>query len=360
MTFAFVAIAAVMVLFAVTLVIVPLIRHGRRNGRPRSAFVIALAAALIIPLGAIGLYTHVGNLGGLNPMLRQPPQITVDQAIAKIRTRLAKHPDDLRGWMLLGQSYSMMKQPSDALEAYGHALKLAPHNPDVMVAWAQADSMARSDHMITGKARRLLQKAVSKEPRAQRALWLLGISDYQAGHFADAALTWRRLRSLLQPGTKVSAAVDQQIAMANARARGKTQAEAEAIVNRGKSGPDQGGSATPHGAQLAVNVHVAPTLEGKVEDGDTLFVYARKPQGPPMPLAVIRKKAGTLPTHVTLTDGMGMAPGMTLSSSPRVIVTARISHSGQAVPQKGDLEGSSGPVKVGRGKPVDITIDHIR
>lgn len=358
MTIAFFAIAAAMLALAMALVLVPLIRHGRNHGRPRSVFAVALVAALVLPLAAAGLYAMVGNLNGLNPLLRQPPQITVDQAVAKIKERLAQNPDDVRGWTLLGQSYSLMGKPADAREAFGHALKLEPDDPNVMVAWAEADSLARPDHQITGKARTLLQKAVAKDPHAQRALWLLGISDYQAGDFVDAALTWRRLSALLPSGTKVANAVEHQIALANARARGLTQAQAEATLDRGRD-TGNGTAAAQNGPQLKVKVRLAPALKDKLKPGDVLFVFARAPKGPPMPLAVVRQKASSLPAEVTLTDGMGMNPDLTLSSVPRVMVVARISHDGKALPEKGDLEGSVGPVAVGGGSVV-VTIDHQR
>src|SRR5690348_8439634 len=99
-----------------------------------------------------------------------------------------------------------------------------------MIAFAEADAQARSDHRIEGDSRKLLERAVALAPDHQRGLWLLGISDYQINHFDDALAHWKHLLTLLQPGSSIAAAVDGQIAMAQARAQGKTQAEAEAIA----------------------------------------------------------------------------------------------------------------------------------
>lgn len=112
------------------------------------------------------------------------------------------------------------------------------------------------------------------------------------------------------------------------------------------------------GAHIAVHVQLAPALRAKVRPGDTLFVFARAVGGPPMPLAIARLQASALPTTVMLTDGMGMTPNLRLSSFKQVNITARISHSGQAMPATGDLDGSVGPVPVHADKPVDIVIDH--
>jgi cytochrome c-type biogenesis protein CcmH len=63
-----------------------------------------------------------------------------------------------------------------------------------------------------------------------------------------------------------------------------------------------------------------------------------------MPLAILRRKAGELPLEFALNDSLAMAPGMNVSAFPRVVVTARVSRSGNAKPQAGDLQGASKPV----------------
>lgn len=368
MTLLFYAIAAIMLAAALILLLRPLLRRGRQAGHSRGVFALALGVAFVLPLAAIGLYALVGTPVALNPASREPPQLTIEQAVAALQQRLQQAPDDAQGWMLLGQSYSVMQQPANARDAYGRALKLAPDNADVMVAWAEADSLARPDHQITGQSRELLKKAIDAQPRNQRALWLLGISDYQAGHFVDAALTWRRLQVLLQPGSDVANAVVGQIAMANARAAGKTQAEAAALL-QGDAVPAAAASAAvasgvaaadADAPRLQVDISIAPALAARVAADDTVFVFARAEGGPPMPLAVARMAASKLPASVVLTDGMGMTPDGNLSSARKVVVIARISKSGQALPQAGDLEGSSASLDVHTRTPIAIVIDHAR
>lgn len=366
MTYLFFAIAAAMILVALGFVLVPLLRRGRQAGRPRGVFVLSLVLAFVVPLATVGLYALIGTPAAIDPAVRAQPKLTVEQAIAQLSQHLKTSPDDLQGWVLLAQTHSAMGDPAGARDAYDHALKLAPDNADVMVAWAEADSLARPDHRIEGKSRSLLEKAVKANPRNQRGLWLLGISQYQRGRFADAALTWRRLQVLLDPAGKVAGAVQRQIAMANARAAGKSQAEAVAMLSSGA--PAAAGSAAsnvagadkPAAARLEVKVSVAPDLRKNIDASSSLFVYARAAKGSPMPLAVVRLKASQLPTTVTLTDGMGMTPTMQLSSADKVLVVARISKSGQAAPEKGDLEGTTGPLAVHAPTSVDVVIDHLR
>ncbi|GAB3040595.1 hypothetical protein GCM10027285_27160 [Oleiagrimonas citrea] len=355
----FILVATLMVLLALALVVVPMLRRGRRSGQPRHALVLSLLVLFALPLAALGLYLHVGTPAALNKSALQP-QMTLDQAVAKLRAELKQHPDNLQGWLMLGRTYAGTERPALARDAYGKALKLAPDNADIMIAWVEVDAMARADHRIEGQARSLLQRAVKADPRNQRGLWLLGISDYQHGHFADAVLTWRRLQALLQPGSKVAQAVKEQIAMANARAAGKTQKQAMALLSSPASSTSAAAAAkADEGAHIAVRVRLDPKLRDHVKPGDTLYVFAKAQRGPPMPLAVIRLKASALPTTVMLTDGMGMTPAMRLSSVPEVTVTARISHSGQPTATAGDLEGSAGPISTHAAAPVDVTIDHV-
>ncbi len=334
-----------MIAAALALLLWPLLRRGRSQGRSRGVFALALGVAFVLPLAAAGLYLAVGTPRALDGVARLAPGMDMGQALAALRAHLKESPDDAQGWLLLAQTTSAMGQSAEARDAYEQLLRLAPDNPTAMVGWAEADSMTRADHRIDGRARELLERAVQQAPDNQRALWLLGISDFQQDHYAAAAATWRRLQALLEPGSSVARAVAQQITAADARAGNRPPATPAPAVQ---------------GAQLTVKVSLAPALKDQLQRGDTLFVYARAEQGPPMPLAVARLDAARLPATVELTDAMAMAPTMKLSSVARVFVGARISHSGQAMGQAGDLEGDAGVVPVDRREPVAVLIDKVR
>ncbi|HEX7130009.1 MAG TPA: tetratricopeptide repeat protein [Rhodanobacteraceae bacterium] len=376
----FFVIAALMLAAALICVLLPLVRAGRRNGRARMPFVVALLIAFALPPVALGLYAWIGTPNALNAPAVDSGKIDFAQATAELRAKLQSSPDHPEGWLLLGQAYTAMNRPADARDAYGYALKLKPDDPDIMVAYAEADVQASDDHRIEGQSRKLLERAVALAPDHQRGLWLLGISDYQLGHFDDALAHWKHLLTLLQPGSGVANAVNGQIAMAQARADGKTQAQAETIaqavaaqasprsrapaaatdVNAEAGASKAGPSAAATSVALQVQVKLDPKLAGKVSPGDTLFVYARAINGPPMPLAVARLKASALPTSVTLTDAMAMTPQLKLSAFPRVQVSARISKSGNAMPQAGDLEAQPAQVATDAKQPVALTIDRVR
>ena len=346
MKFAFYIAAAVMIAVALALLLIPLLRHGRRAGRSRSLFALMLVIALIVPLGTAGVYQLIGTPSAIDNVPTQAQAgMDIHKALDELRAHLVAAPKDAQGWLLLAQAETEMQQPDQTRDAYDHVLQLTPNDTNAMVGWAEADAASRTDHHIEGRARDLLLQAVKLAPDNQRGLWLLGISDFQQGQYADAAATWRVLQPQLQPGSTVAQAVAQQIALADARVNGKSDPAEQ--------------SANAQGPALQVNVSLAPALKTKLAAGDTLFVYARAENGPPMPLAVARLDASKLPTTVTLTDAMSMVPTMKLSSTPHVFVGARISHSGQAIAQAGDLEGNAGVVAVDSKTPISIVIDKV-
>jgi cytochrome c-type biogenesis protein CcmH len=341
--------AAVMIAVALAALLLPLIRHGRKSGRSRGVFVLSLAIAFVLPLTAAGLYLLIGTPAALNGVTAEAEQpLTLPQAIDELRAHLAQQPNDQQGWMLLAQTSAMQHDPAAARDAYDHVLQLNANNAEAMVGWAETDSMTRSDHMIEGRALELLKHAVQLQPDSQRGLWLLGISDFQHGQYHDAAATWRVLQPQLEPGSKVAQAVAEQIAVADTRAGGApADASTTALAT------------ATQGVALQMQVSLAPALKDKVVAGDTLFVYARAENGPPIPLAVAKLDASQLPASITLTDAMAMTPALKLSSVARVFVGARISHSGQPIAQPGDLEGDAGIVAVNRKTPIIIRIDKV-
>lgn len=109
-----------------------------------------------------------------------------------------------------------------------------------------------------------------------------------------------------------------------------------------------------------MEVSLAEPLWPNADVNDSIFIYAKAISGPPMPLAAHRARARDLPLTITLDDSMAMVPAMKLSGFPEVTVGARLSKSGQAMPQRGDLEGEVTPVQPGQADIVKIVIDRVR
>ncbi len=349
MNVTFVAASALLLALALAIVLWPLLRPPRRRG------LLALCALLAVglPLASVAVYRMVGDPAALDPAALRKP-LTLDEAITQLKAQLAQNGGDADLWTLLGQAYGAKNEPAKAADAFAHALQYKPDNADLLVAWAQADSLVQPRHLITGEARARLERALAVDPTHQRGLWLLGISDFQLGRYAGAVATWTRLLKLLPPGSGVARGVAQQVRLAEQRGALTLSPAQSQVLTAALAPPVAAG-----GPRIVVHVSLDPRLAQRLGNQRTLFVFARDPSGPPMPLAVARLPASSLPATVVLTDAMGMTPKFDLSSVKSVVIGARLSASGQALPQPGDLEGSAGPVAVDGGKPVNVRIDRV-
>jgi cytochrome c-type biogenesis protein CcmH len=333
MPFQFVAIVSAMFAFAAAFVLRSLWSGARRSAR---------AVALVLPIAAVLLYAKIGNLHALDAKLLNAPP-TLDQEIDALAAQMRTHPDNLDGWLLLGRSRKEQQRYADALDAFRRALKLSPEEPAIMVEIAETLALAEPSHRIDAEGLELLQRARKIDPQNQRALWFLGIAAYQQQHYAEAAATWEPLLVLAPESTR--AALHRQIDDARMKA-GMPPLPAETAASAGP-------------ALLRLRVDIAPELRAKLAPSDTLFVYARMPNGPPMPLAVKRIPATGFPIEIALADADGPMPTLRLSQQKTVDVQARVSHSGDALPQSGDFETTPLTAAVGSNKLLALTIDRV-
>jgi len=354
--------------------------------KPDRAPILALLLAIALPVAAVSTYLQIGN-GGIIPLLAaaerdsgrpaplaghhpamgsggQSPR-PLDVEAERLAAKLEKNPNNLEDWLMLAQTYSAIEQPQKALGAMERAYKLAPDQPDVMVYYAKAIAEA-SGNRLTGRPAELIQAALKIEPTNPRARGLDGMRAYQEGKFAEAAETWEGLLSQIDAAGPHARQLRQMVSEARARAglpplASTTPAAAGASPAATQALAAQS-AGTGSGTRPAIQVSVSldPALAAKVSPDDSLFVFARASAGPPMPLAARRLHASDLPAKVTLDDSMAMTPTMRLSSFPEVVVGARLSKSGQAMPQSGDLEGTVGPVGTAEPTAVSVVIDHIR
>ncbi|WP_018974156.1 c-type cytochrome biogenesis protein CcmI [Rudaea cellulosilytica] len=336
--------------------------------RTRTGFAVALAVALLLPAAAILLYWQLGAPRALDPanLVARPGDGTdIEAAIAQLAEKMKQDPDNAEGWALLGRAYKSTRRFADARDALKRAHDLLPDDADLMVEYAETLVLSSSDHRIQGDALDLIEKAIQTNPQNQKGLWLAGIADSQAGKYAEAVKKWNTLLPLLPPGSNVADSVREQIAQAEALRDGKPlpapsaqpPAETSKAAAAAEAGANEAQAAATSGPRILVTVALDPRLKDKVAPGDTLFVFAKAASGPPMPLAIAKLTAAQLPASVTLTDAMSMMPNMNLSAFAQIVIGARISKSGQAIAQSGDLQALSAPLPNSRSEPVELTID---
>jgi cytochrome c-type biogenesis protein CcmH len=277
---------------------------------------------LLIPLSALTLYAGLGSYASLDrpsDASAAPGPEDINRMVAGLAERMKSNPNDAQGWLMLGRSYKYLQQYPEAAEAFAQAHRLLGDQPEVLLSYADALAMA-SDGRLSGKPAELVFKALELEPNNMTGLWLGGMAKAEAGDVAGAIQLWRKLEASLPPGSEAQQEI--QSLMAN-------------VENR--SPEEQPAEAAPQGVD--VEVSLAPELQSKVNPKDTVFIYAQAPSGPQMPLAIVRKQVSELPLKVNLNDSMAMMPEMKLSRFDKVKLIARISKSGNAMQQPGDLIG---------------------
>ena len=293
--------------------------------RSRSARSLTLALALAVPLCAAVLYIAVGNPGAIDS-----PAVQLQTMVERLAAHLRENPDDSAGWKLLGRAYASLERFPEAADAYAKAAVRAPRDAQLLADFAEALAMARG-RRLEGEPEQLIARALELEPQNLKALALAGTAAFARKEYAAAAAHWEKMLPLVpadsEDARSIQASVD----------------EARALIGK---------------KDLKGVVKLSPKLAGQVSPEDTVFIFARAADGPPMPLAVLRKQVRDLPLAFSLDDSMAMAPGLRLSGFPRVVVAARVSKSGEAAPRPGDLQGSSAPV-ANDAEGVNVVIDSV-
>jgi cytochrome c-type biogenesis protein CcmH len=340
-----------------------------RHTPQSTAFIVAVA--LLIPAGALALYGILGTPTALkggdastvaSRAEQAPHPVTQEEMEAMVEglaQKLKQNPNDAAGWHMLARSYAAFNRLPEAAQAYDKANALSPGDPQILADYADVLAMVNG-RSLEGRPTQLVMEALKADPKHQKSLALAGTAAFNRGEFAKAADWWKQLLATLPPGSEPAKAVQSNIAQAEAGGKdtgGSVMAAAPAAPSPAAQ-PMQRATATPATtAAPAANAAAGATVEGSVTladavkagmaPGSVLFIYARPADGSRMPLAILRQEAGSFPVRFKLDDSLAMAPQAKLSLHSQVMLVARISRSGNATPQPGDITGSLGPVKVG-------------
>lgn len=335
--------------------------------RPNTA--AALLVGLLLPLAVVLGYLQLGNLDALSggavaeadasAHAVSPEQM--EALVARLSARMQQTPDDAEGWMLLGRSLGVLGKYDRSAEAYARASKLSPKDAGLLADYADALGMARG-RKLEGEPFAIIKRALAIDPEHVKSLALAGTAEFERRNYAAAIGYWERILRVAPPESEFARAVAGSIEEARTLGGGAL-AKKEAPPAKGKQVlPEKKASAAKPAAagdqSLQGVVSIDPALAARLSPGDTVFVLARPATGSRMPLAVARTTVAALPYRFKLDDNMAMAAGATISSHAQVVVAARVSKSGTAVPQKGDIEGTSKPVAPGTSG-VDVVLSRI-
>ena len=315
----------------------------------------AWVVIIVLPIFTITFYNAFG--GGpeaLDPQTAQAAPASdeghegadVEQMIASLTQRLEANPDDVEGWAMLGRSYYFLKNYALSADAYSKAIEKAPsESADLYADYADAQALA-NNRSLQGKPMEAAERAVKINPGHTKGLWLAGTGAYQAQDWSMAKRYWELLLQQLQPGSE------------NARMIEGNLNEVYQLL--GESPPQKSvATASSTAASISGTVELDPSLAGSVSVDDVVFIFARAATGPRMPLAILRKQVKDLPMSFTLDDSMAMTPAMKMSNFDELVIGARVSKSGTAMAEAGDLEGLSDVVRLTDGSEVNLMISEV-
>ena len=366
---------------------------GAAAAAERASPRLLLGLLVFVVLFGMAGYAWLGNPAGLavgpgGPAVVQAesgPQMPSPADFAVMTERLAERlkatPDDAEGWTMLGRSYSLLERYPQALQAFRRVLALQPQAAQAHADVADALAMV-NDRKLDGEPAQLISRALALDPDNAKALGLAGTLAFERGDAATAARHWQRALQATAPGSDMASrlrlAVDEARKSAGLPALAAlavlpavpavpavpaspvvaaVAAVAAAPGPVGSQGATKPATTPANGASdparmgpavsVQVRITLAPALAARAAPTDTVFIFARSPQAGRAPLAIQRRQVKDLPLDITLDDSMAMSPALRLSTASQVVIGARISKSGNAMPQPGDLQGLSPVVAVG-------------
>jgi len=324
----------------------------------KSNKLLPIIIIIFIPVIAVSIYLKINNgLISLSPDFETQLQSqipSIEQAIASLEKKLKQDPSNIDGWMMLGRSYLISEKFDAAVMVYSKANEITNGaNPDILVAYGEAKGFSAGQKFNEAMLA-LFTRALQIDPTHKRGLWYAGLAAYQLEDFRSSVEFWEKLLQQV-PNDQSEAKSALQVYLNSARQKGGIRiadnsqiAGQEALNNIGIGK-----------ARITVHVSLSKKLEEKVTKSDPLFIYARAQNGPKMPLALVKMTAGDLPATVILDDSISMIPSMTLSNAEQVEIIARISKSGQAIMQSGDMYGSVQSITTKKFETVDVIISDL-
>ena len=307
-----------------------------------SAKKTAVGLCLFIVLLSSILYFSLGDVVRVAQRNSEAPltQENVEKMVAEFAAKMEKDPGNLKGWAMLARSYRILGRNEDAAKAYARAGDYIDTDPQLLADYA--DVLAtNANGSFVGKPLQLVKQALKLDPNNLMALWLSGTADYNAGNYKAAVQTWEKLAQQLPPNTDEARAIQGSISQAQSKG-GLTPSKP--VVASGKS--------------ISGKIELSPTLKSKVQPEDIVLVIARKP-GERMPVAVLKVAAGNFPMSFSLNDSLSMNPNVLLSQLSEVSIEVRISKTGMAKAEAGDLISSPKTIQVGASN-VLLLVDQVR
>ncbi|MCL7939642.1 c-type cytochrome biogenesis protein CcmI [Halomonas sp. ATCH28] len=318
--------------------------------KPAASGKLAVPVVMVaVVLASLAWYLQEGAEGDLTlytvqQQVMNDPEASLPMLVERLEGQAARQPDNPNVWRALFPLYRDSGRIAEATRALERLIELEGRQPWLLAELAQIRYFAAGREM-TDEVQTLVDEVLAIDPAQPTVLGMLGIDAFENGDFETAIDRWRRaIAGMDDPDT------------ADALRQGIRVAQQRLGI-----APDEAEQAVAEGPGIAVRVRLAEELAGRLDDGATVFVVARDLEGELPPLAVARARLDELPLTVVLDDSRSMSPQARLSQVDEARLMVRVSESGQATPQPGDLLGTLEGATVGdtEGEPVEVVIDRV-
>jgi len=309
-----------------------------------SAKKTAIGLCVFIILISSALYFSLGDVVRMAQRNSEKPitQESVEKMVGEFAAKMEKDPTNLKGWAMLARSYRILGRNEDAAKAYERAGSFVNSDPQLLADYADVLA-SNANGNFAGKPLQLINQALKLDPNNLMALWLSGTASYNAGNYKLAVQSWERLAQQLPPDTDEARAIKGSITEARSKA-GLSAPAPKPVASSGK--------------EISGKIEISTELKSNIKSGDIVMVIARKP-GERMPVAVLKAPATDFPMRFTLNDALAMNPSAPLSQLSEASIEVRISKTGMAKPEAGDLISSVQTIKVGE-KNVRLLVNQVR
>ncbi len=274
-----------------------------------------------LALLSFGTYQYLAPEFDINkpPQARSAPP-SLEQSAEKIKEHLKNNPNDYEAYQILGLTYFEMGKLNESTNAYEKAYQINPKDPRLLVEYASTIVTMNGNRFDTRSAK-LIKEALDIEPDAPDALYLSGMFAVSVKDFSLAKTLWNKALSALEKDSPDYQAI---LSMLNEL----SQIEAVGVNNT-----------------VEVIVNIDESIISTRAD-DFIMVYLKSAQGRPMPIAIKKLKLNKFTGSVVLSNKDSVMSNTNLSNFDKVVAVVRISASGSAIKQDGDLQVESDIISV--------------
>ncbi|WP_141439950.1 c-type cytochrome biogenesis protein CcmI [Vreelandella titanicae] len=307
-----------------------------RERRPLKA---ASAGRIVVPVVMLAVvavsviwYQQKGAEGDLvllavQQEVRNDPDGSLAMYIERMEEQAERQPDNPNVWSELFPLYRETGQMPKAVDALERLIEIEGRIPPLLAQLAQI-RFFMAERELTDEVQALVDETLEQDPRQPTVLGLLGINAFDNGDYEQAIDHWRRAIANIEDPNTVSSLRD-----------GIRVAQERLGIE-----PEE---AVAEGTGIRVRVSLDEELVGRVDGDASVFITARDIEGELPPLAVVRAQVSELPMTVTLDNSAAMSPQAQISQVQEARLVVRVSPSGQAAPQPGDLFGDLESVSIG-------------